>query len=458
MNSLGLIARWASGCSRTHASAALDRARAAFIDTLGCMLAGANELGPRRVRATISAWGTGTSSVVGGASAPAPYAALANGTAAHALDFDDNDIPAASHPSAVLVPGILAIAEAQDLHLEEALDAYLVGLEVMARIGEAVNMGHYIKGWHATATIGSLGAAAACGRLLKLDATHMSAAISIATSSASGYQSQFGTMAKPLHAGLAAQNGVLAACLAAQGLRGSEESLDGRFSFLSLLAGEAAPGFLDLEQRLGNPHAIIQYGLSVKRYPCCYYLARSLDAVIFLKSQHDILGSDVTDVLVTMPERNANILRYPKPTNTDEAKFSVPYCLAVALETGAVVISDFRAPALERERVKALMPRIRLQTYASAPGSADLTANEPDAVDIQLASGRTLSKTVTCAYGNARDPLSHEDLLGKFRDCAKVLLQPADVERAVALIGNLDASLSVKSLTEMLSWAEPVQA
>ena len=458
MSALGLIARWASGCSRTHTSAALERARAAYIDTLGCMLAGANELGPRRVRATIGAWGAGTSSVVGGTSAPSPYAALANGTAAHALDFDDNDIPAASHPSAVLVPAILAIAEAQELHLEEALDAYLIGLEVMARIGEAVNMGHYIKGWHATATIGSLGAAAACGRLLKLDATHMGAAISIATSSASGYQSQFGTMTKPLHAGLAAQNGVLAASLAAQGLRGSEESLDGRYSFLSLLSGEGAPGFVDLEQRLGNPHAIIQYGLSIKRYPCCYYLARSLDAILFLKSQHGILASDVTDVLITMPERNANILRYPQPSNTDEAKFSVPYCMAVALETGAVTISDFRAPALEREGIRALMPRIRLQTYASQPGSLDLTANEPDAVDIQLASGRTLSKTVTCAYGNARDPLSLEDLLGKFRDCAKVLLQPADVERAVALMSHLDASLPVKSVTEMFSWPGPLQA
>jgi 2-methylcitrate dehydratase PrpD len=451
MSALGLIARWAAGCVRHHGPDAFDRARSALIDTLGCMLAGANEEAPRRVRATISAWGSGSSSVVAGASAPAPWAALANGTAAHALDFDDNDIPAASHPSAVLVPSILALAETHNLRVEDALDAYIVGLEVMARVGEAVNMGHYAKGWHATATIGSLGAAAACGRLLKLDAGQMSAAISIATSSASGYQSQFGTMTKPLHAGLAAKTGVVAASLAAQGLCGSEDALDGASSFLTLLAENDAPGFRDLERRLGNPPAITQYGLSVKRYPCCYYLARSLDAVLYLRSHHKIQPPDITGIVITMPERNASILRYPRPTTVDEARFSVPYCVAVALETGGMRISDFRPGAIERPDVRALMPRIQLKTYASRPDSGDLSADEPDNAAIQLVSGDTLSKTVACAYGSAHAPLSTADLLDKFRECATSMLLPAAVERAVALVSNPDAFQSVRSITAMLS-------
>jgi 2-methylcitrate dehydratase PrpD len=414
------------------------------------MLAGANEQAPRRVRATISAWGGGSSSVVAGPGAPAPWAALANGTAAHALDFDDNDIPAASHPSAVLVPSILALAEPQGLCMGDVLDAYIVGLEVMARVGEAVNMGHYAKGWHATATIGTLGAAAACGRLLALDAAQMGAAISIATSSASGYQSQFGTMVKPLHAGLAAKAGLIAASLAAQGLRGSEEALDGAASFLTLLADEDAPGFRDLKHRLGNPLAITHYGLSVKRYPCCYYLARSLDAVFYLRSVHNISPSDVTGVALSMLDRNAGILRYPRPGTVDEARFSAPYCVAVALQTGAVRISDFRPEALSRPGIRELMPRIQLHPYAPGAGSGDLSADEPDTVAIQLASGEKLSRTVACAYGSAGDPLSRADLLEKFRDCAQVSLSPAQVERAVESVSNADLSQPVKSLTRVL--------
>jgi 2-methylcitrate dehydratase PrpD len=449
-SALGVLSRWAAGCGRGHGAEAIARAHAALIDTLGCMLAGAGEQGPRRVRATISAWGDGSSTVVCGAGAPAPWAALANGTAAHALDFDDNDIPAASHPSAVLVPAILALAEAQDRRLDDVLDAYIVGLEVMARVGEAVNMGHYARGWHATSTIGGLGAAAACGRLLGLDEAQMGAAISIATSSASGYQSQFGTMTKPLHAGLAAKNGLVAASLAAQGLRASDEALDGAASFLTLLADKDARGFRDLENRLGNPLAIAGYGLSVKRYPCCYYLARSLDAVLHLRSAHHISTSDVTGVVITMLDRNAGILRYPQPGTVDEARFSAPYCVAVALQTGALRISDFHPDALSRPGVRALMPRIHLHSYASSAGSGDLSADEPDTIEIQLESGERLSKTVAYSYGSARDPLSMADLLEKFRDCAQVSLSPAEVEVAVERVSNPDVSQPVRSLTRML--------
>jgi 2-methylcitrate dehydratase PrpD len=450
VSALGLLSRWAAGCEPAHDAQAIARAHAALIDTLGCMLAGAGEQGPRRVRATISAWGEGSSTVVGGAGAPAPWAALANGTAAHALDFDDNDIPAASHPSAVLVPAILALAEPQDRRLGDVLDAYIVGLEVMARVGEAVNMGHYARGWHATSTIGSLGAAAACARLLRLDAAQMGAAISIATSSASGYQSQFGTMTKPLHAGLAAKTGLIAASLASQGLRGSDEALDGAASFLTLLADKDAPGFRDLAQRLGNPLAITHYGLSVKRYPCCYYLARSLDAVLSLRAMHNISPSDVTGVLIQMLDRNAGILRYPNPTSLDEARFSAPYAIAVALETGAVRIGDFRPGALERPAIRALMPRIQLEPYASRAGSGELSADEPDIVTVHLASGGKLSKTVRSAYGSARDPLSMADLLDKFRDCAKVSLPSATVEEAAGIAGNPDPTQPIRSVIWIL--------
>jgi 2-methylcitrate dehydratase PrpD len=189
----------------------------------------------------------------------------------------------------------------------------------------------------------------------------------------------------------------------------------------------------------------------VKRYPCCYYLARSLDAVLYLRSHHNIQPSDITGVAITMPERNASILRYPRPTTVDEARFSMPYCVAVALEAGGLRLGDFRAGAIERPAVKTLMSRIQLKTYASRPDSADLSADEPDHAAIQLVSGDTFSKTVACAYGSASHPLSNADLLSKFRECAARVLLPAEIERAVAQLSNPDASQSVRSITAMLS-------
>jgi 2-methylcitrate dehydratase PrpD len=451
MNALGLLSRWAAGSDRDSGPVAIARAHAAYIDTLGCMLAGAAEEAARRVRATISPWGEGASIIVADRAAPAPWAALANGTAAHALDFDDNDIPAASHPSSVLFSAILALAAPAGRRLGEVLDAYIVGLEVMARVGEAVNMGHYARGWHATVTIGSLGAAAACARLLRLDAAQLSDAISIATSSASGFQCQFGTMTKPLHAGLAAKTGLIAASLAAAGLRGSADALDGEAGFSTLLADADAPGFSGLSHRLGNPLAIIHYGLSVKRYPCCYYLARSLDAALELRAANGIRASDITAVTVAMRDRNARVLRYPRPRTIDEARFSANYCVAVALERGALRLSDFRPGALEREATLALMSRIRLEPYAARGDFADLSAEEPDTVTVQLASGEKFSRTVASAYGSARAPLSRADLLDKFRDCAQVSLPPDRIDAALARVSDPDLARPVSDLMQMLA-------
>ena len=260
-------------------------------------------------------------------------------------------------------------------------------------------------------------------------------------------------MTKPLHAGLAAKAGVVAASLAAQGIRGTEDALDGRRSFLTLLADDDARGFRDLEHRLDNPPAIIQYGLSVKRYPCCYYLARGLDAVLSLRSQHGISPEAVAGVVIGMSDRNASVLRFPDPATADEARFSVPYCVAVALATGHVRMADFLPAAIAHEGIRALMARITLQSYASKPQSGDLSADEPDTATIHLVAGATLTRTVTCAYGSAHDPLSRHDLLGKFRECAAVALLPDDVERALARISQIEAPQSVKSLTEILSWA-----
>jgi len=160
-------------------------------------------------------WGDGPCTVMGSeVRLAAPWAALANGTAAHALDFDDNFDPAKAHASAVLVPAILALAEQERASGRACLDAYIAGLQIMGRVGQGVNPAHRNRGWHATGTVGAIGAAAACARLLRLPEREAAFALSIATSLAGGFMAQFGTMTKPVHAGFAAQAGVMAAASA----------------------------------------------------------------------------------------------------------------------------------------------------------------------------------------------------------------------------------------------------
>jgi 2-methylcitrate dehydratase PrpD len=453
MTALNILGTWAAQCGKSHGIKAYEIAAAAVVDTMACMLAGAPELSAEIIRKTIATWGSGPCRIAGGSCSSAPFAALANGAAAQALDFDDNDTPAASHPSAVLLPAILAVAEQRSLTVDDALDAYIVGLEVMGRVGEAVNMIHYAKGWHATATIGSLGAAAACGRLMKLDPRRMKAAISIATSTASGYKVQFGTLTKPLHSGLAAKSGVIAASLAEAGMTASDEVLDGKWSFLSLLAGEGAPGFQQLAERVGQPLAITQYGLSLKRYPCCYYTARCVDAMIDLREEHGLKPADVDHIVAELSDRNASILRYPRPEDNNEAKFSLPYCVAQALFVGQLRLKHFLTEVVIAPEIRAFLPRVEVRTYPARADSPDLSADEPDTVTVYLKSGDKVTKTTEYARGSARRPFTPAELMGKFRDCAAWVLDPASVDRATALIGRLTSLGSVKELTDLFTWS-----
>jgi 2-methylcitrate dehydratase PrpD len=281
------------------------------------MLAGAGEPASAGVRRAVARLGDGPCTVVGSdRRAPAPWAAMANGTAAHALDFDDYEDPGATHPSAVLVPALLALGEERQAPGGDLLDAYIAGLEIIVRLGAAVNLSHYHRGWHATGTLGAIGAAAAAARLLKLNVRDVGYAIGLAASMASGFKSQFGTMAKPLHAGLAAKAGVLAASLAAEGMTASAEVFDGEWSILRLMAGPEAEGFAGALRDLGDPLAIESYGLVIKPYPCCGYIHGTLDGILDLRRAEGLSAPDIAGIIAQIPARNAEILMYPRPETT----------------------------------------------------------------------------------------------------------------------------------------------
>jgi 2-methylcitrate dehydratase PrpD len=268
------------------------RAGMAFRDTLGVMLAGAAEPAARIAQAMAAEEGRGACSVIGtGVQTSAGQAALANGVAAHALDYDDMCFVSLAHPSCALVPALLAAGELMHASPVALQDAYVVGFEVECRLGEVMNPRHYDqRGWHCTSSIGTVGAAAAAARVLGLEADATRHALGIAASSACGLKENIGTMVKPLHAGLAARNGLLAAQLAQRGFTASAQALDGPQGYLHAMDSER-PTLEPAVASLGARWEIIATGVTVKLYPSCAATHPPLDAIRGLARDEGIVST-----------------------------------------------------------------------------------------------------------------------------------------------------------------------
>lgn len=446
------LARWAAETSDDHGDTAYQMARDAVLDTVACMLAGSHNIVTQGVARSIKGWGEGCATLVGRVeSAAAPWAALVNGTAAHALDFDDYDPAAIAHVSAVIVPALLAVAETRDLSGHALLDAYIVGFEILARVGQAVNPEHYARGWHATSTIGALGAAVACARLLKLDAAATGHALGLGTSMATGSRSQLGTMAKPVHAGLAAKAGVLAAELAANGITAATDSISGPRGFGEMFGNVGIERFDGALARLGATRALEELGLVVKRFPSCGSTLRSVDGLLELKEKHGFAPEEVDGVLTVVPEQNARNLLYPAPRNAMEARFSMQYCLAVALLHGGLSLTDFTPEAVDRPDVRTWLPRIQMRAQPDPSGGENLEDRQPAVTTVRLKDGRHLVTSVRYAKGTLAHPLTAAELSAKFRTCGTSCLDTETIIAGEAALGNIDAAASVRDVMQHLA-------
>lgn len=442
------LAVWCANTPHAWSATCLDGARRAFVDTIAVMVAGQDIACTTGTRKAVAPWGAGLCHVFGGGTLAAPWAALVNGTSAHALDYDDVLDPAMSHPSAALVPAILALAEERGAGGAACLDAYLVGFEVLARLGEAMNLVHYQRGWHTTLSLGSMGVAAACARMMGLDAHGMQMAISLATSVAGGSKRQFGSMAKPVHAGLAAKNGLMAAQLAASGVTGIEEPLEGRWGYLELMAGETAPGFDTAFAKLGAPPAMEEYGVWAKFYPCCASTHRPVDAIRSMGLKPDQIARIEADI----SEVSISNLRYRVPRNPNEARFSLPYCLAAALEDGMLTVGSFTQEAVTRDSLVPLMERVELRLDPELKADRAVTESfERGTVTVTLTDGRVLKEAVLTPRGHPGAPLSDDELAHKFRDCAKGLLTEPRMEEALGLLARFGSLRSVAPLMDVLT-------
>ena len=424
----------------------IEAARIGIVDCVGVMIAGAAEEPVRIVSAMLAATtqNDGAPEIPGGRNLVASDAALVNGVAAHVLDYDD--VALAGHPSAVLVPAILAEGWTLDASGAEAIAAYVAGYELWAQLA-ALEPGHlHERGFHPTAVMGTLATAAACARLHGLDAEKTGHAIAISASLASGLVANCGTMTKSLHAGRTAQSGVLAARLAAQGFTASPDVLEHRTGFLRAHSPSGTPDIEGGTIDLGANWRIADLGINVKRYPTCYATHRSIDAMLGLVAAHGLKAQDVREIRVHTGRTQKLMLRNANPQTGLEAKFSMEFAMAAALVAGRVGLAELTDGFVLRDDVRAAIGKVRCTTTDEVM-SGDQPFAPDDRVSVVLASGDVLEHApVVHAKGSWAMPLTREELRDKFLDCATRVFDNAQSARLFDQLWRLDALKSLREL------------
>ena len=427
---------------------AVEAARRAILDCLGVLLAGSNDPPARILQAiALAEGGAPLCTVVGtGRRTGAVWAALANGTAAHALDFDDTNFTLLGHPTAPVLSAALAAAELALADGRALVHAFLLGFEVETTLAEVINPEHYDHGWHATCTLGTLGAAAAAARLLGLGATEIRTALAVAASQSSGLKENFGTMTKPFHAGHAARSGALAALLAREGWTASEQALEGPQGFFHVLGAGATR--LPALDTLGAPWKILTSGVAVKPYPSCACTHSIIDGTLELGRTHRIRPEDVAEVTVGVNAIVPRILIHSRPRTGLEAKFSAEFSAAAALSESRVGIETFQDDKLHDPAIRALMPRVTVVVDPDIPG--DRERHMWTRVTVGLHDGRRFSIGPREVPGHPSNPLTPEALRSKFDECAGLVLPPDRVQSVGQMVESLDTCPDVRSLTAIL--------
>jgi 2-methylcitrate dehydratase PrpD len=372
-----------------------------------------------------SLWGRGQQSTVEGA-------ALFNGIAAHALDFDDASSPMSGHPSIALLPCLIALAEVRHIEGIRVASAYVVGFEVCCKLGRALDLTHYSRGWHMTATMGTIGAAAACGHLLGLDAERITHSIGLALAQTGGTRENFGTDAKAFQAGQANAAAIRAVLLAEQGFTASPHALDGEAGFTRLYSGgeDIAPVLATLGSQ---PLEIDGSGIEVKKYPACYGIHRPLDGLFDLMAERSFELEDVERIdIETSYGVLAPLVRHP-PRNGTEGKFSMEYTIAAAIADRGVRLSSYSDEAVTRPSIARYLGRIatREVTATMIPRWASIAVVFKD--------GQIRKRRIDALRGSPQSPLSDEELLAKVSDCISwgcSSVRPADLLEATQRLGT----------------------
>ena len=425
---------------------AVEIAKMGFIDCIGTMFAGRKE-DSVRIMTEVLAPGAGDATLTfTDRKGPAPEIAWINGTAAHALDYDD--VGLRGHPSTVLVPAILAEAEHLDSSGSDMITAYIAGYETWAELFRREPGLLHGKGWHPTGLYGAVGAAAACAKLRKLDAKKSAIAIALGGSQSSGLMSNFGSMTKPFHAGKAAHAGIMAARLAEAGFTANTDALEHPQGFLHAISPSGTEDRVS-DSKAGQEWAILTQGLGIKKYPTCYCTHRAIDCMLDLVNETPVKPDDVKKITVEISDNFATILRNHAPGTGLAAKFSMEFAMASGIVAKRVGLRELTDEFVQRPDIQALMGKVEIVTTTEY--DSEMAGAAPaDSVTVELKDGRTVAGTpVRRATGHASRPLTEQQLYDKFADCLDVGASeiPADV-----LFKRLSAiqSISARELTAQL--------
>ena len=334
---------------------ALRYARSAVSDTIGVAIAGSAE-SARRIAARVLGAAAGRALLWGGSERVGSLdAAFINGVSANVLDFDDCNDSLGGHPSSPILPALIGLAEERKSSGADVLVAYVAGVEAETCLGLGVNFHHYEKGWHPTATLGVFGAAAACCRLMGLDAQRTMHALALSASLSAGIKSNVGSMAKPMHIGHASRSGLLAARLACEGFTGMADALEHHQGFLEVFNGAGHYDAGRILAKWGQPWDVEIPGIAIKQHPCCLSAQAAADAMIQAARTHDIRPQDVVKVQARISARRLQHTDRPEPRSALDAKLSLQYVLARALVDRAVTVAHFEGQSHQEPAIRQVM-------------------------------------------------------------------------------------------------------
>jgi 2-methylcitrate dehydratase PrpD len=442
---------------------AVMAAKRGIVDTLAVTYGAANEDVSRIVQryARTSTSREEATVLGGGFKTNARLAAYVNGTMSHALDYD-NVIHVGNvwmgHPSVVVLPAVLAVAEQQNLSGKELLLGYALGLEIYTKVGLLMGNKPYSNGWHNTSYIGAMAAAGAVARLLNLDEKQIAHAFGIAGSEAGGLRQNFGTMTKPLHAGIGARTGVEAAELAQAGLTATEHIFEGPLGFRSVFLGTRGAmrdvvvlgdESLTADQfasRLGAPWNIASPGMAYKICASCRSSHYGLEAGLEFRDRRPFDLQQLAEIECHVSNEMGQVLFYHQPKTGLEGKFSLEYVLARTLLDGVPKTTDFTAERVTDPAATTLMKKMRWQPFQQAPKDPGY----PTFVFKSVA-GQDYRTKIEHLTGEPERPVSNELLLGKFDDLSSPVLSSEKRARTMELILGLENVASVRTLTKELS-------
>ncbi|MBC7230546.1 MAG: MmgE/PrpD family protein [Actinobacteria bacterium] len=447
MNELAEVAKFVCGLRYEGFSPqVVEAAKIPIIDCLGVTVAGLEDDCSRITAEWVESLGGKEQATVfhGFRRTAAPWAALANGTAAHALDYDDVSFRMMGHPSVALVPAIVALGELLSSPGRDCITAYVAGLEVAAKVGAALGGNSYMLGWHRTSTMGALGAAASCARLMGLDEEQTTHALGISCSLSNGIRANFGTMTKPLHAGMAAMNGIIAAQLASRGFTANPDALYGENGFARAFSDDPDRA-QELLDTLGEPYELLEPGLSYKPYPCCRGPQGAIDAALMARQEAldtgGIEAEEIEKVECRVPGWLRSVLTYHEPKSGLEGKFSLEFCVTAALLEGKVGVGQFRDEVVTSAPVVRTISRFDWQDL-----EGDITSPFAAEVAVHFRGGRTAVGKAEKPLGEPGNPMSEAQIHDKYLECVGSIIGPGVAARTLEMLKGLESLEDINEL------------